>query len=597
LTFDWAANPLVYRYDDPALGETRLSGDVASVNVAAFYTFWRLRLAASMPLHLSSGSDVGASGFHPGDLRIDLKGTLVDRHDTGFGLGLAADLAVPTGAPGAWTGDGTPTVGGRLLATFGRARGIVSANVGVRGGALAELPPDLDWGTRLTWGLGGAVPIVEPLDAFAEIDGEASLAALDAIGAAPMEWRAGLHYYPIAPLVVTLAGGTGITTGVGAPDYRVVAGLAWVPPRPAGSADASVRPSGLDRDGDGVPDTQDLCPTQPEDRNGVDDEDGCPDAGLTPTRFQVIDPRGQRIANAAVELVSGPESARYVLGSGEMTRSIAPGKYRAVATAEGYEDVVDTLEVPDAARHEHTFTMKPMIAGGRLVVVATNEQGTPVGALVSVLGGGKKFTTGADGVGEERLPLGKTELSVWAEGYQAERVKAEIVRDEPTRVSVVLKPARAVVRDDRVEILDKVFFEFDSATIKAESFRILDEVTAILLNHPEITLVEVQGHTDDQGTDEYNLGLSERRAAAVRDYLVTSGVEPGRLLAKGYGESEPLQPGTSEAAREANRRVVFKILKGGSGAVVRPPDADDRGGVRGQGQGKPPPPEGRPDRR
>ncbi len=594
--FDYAKDPLVYRYDDPARGETRLSGDVATAHVAAFYTFWRLRLAAAMPLHVSSGGDVDIGGFNPGDLRLDLKATLVDRHTTGFGLGVAADVGLPTGAQAAWTGDGSPTFGGRLLATVGSKRGIVSANLGVRGGATAVLPPDLDWGTRLTWGVGGGVPVVEELDTFAEIDGELSLAAIDAVGAMPIEWRAGIHYHPRPQIVVTAAFGTGITQGVGAPDYRVMAGVSWVPNVLGQTADVTTVAKGLDRDGDGIPDAQDLCPSQPEDRNGVDDEDGCPDAGLTPTRIQVIDGRGQRVANASVELVSGPESGRYVLGSGEMTRSIAPGKYRAVASADGYEEQAETLEVPDSARYEHTFTMKPAIAGGRVVVMATNEQGLPVAALVTVLGGGRKFTTGADGVGEERLALGKTELSVWAEGYQAERVPAEIVRDGPTRVSVVLKPARALVRADRVEILDKVFFEFDSDTIKAESFRILDEVTAILLNHPEITLLEVQGHTDDQGAEDYNLALSDRRAAAVRAYLVQAGVDPARLQARGYGEAEPLQPGTSPEAREANRRVVFKILQGGSGAVVRPPDAPPRGdGPR--GQGKPPAPEGRPDRR
>ncbi len=594
--FDYAADPLVYRYDDAALGETRLSGDVATANVAAFYTFWRLRLAASMPLHLTSGSDLGESGFNPGDLRLDLKATLVDRYKTGFGLGLAADVGIPTGNPAAWVGDGAPTFGGRILATAGFKRGIVSANLGVRGGTVDELLPDLDWGTRLTWGVGGGVPILEELDTFAEIDGEVSLTAIDAIGASPMEWRAGIHYYPRSEIVVTAAFGTGITQGVGAPDYRVMAGLSWVPPVREKASDVSTAAKGPDRDGDGIVDAQDRCPTQPEDRNGIDDDDGCPDAGLTPTRLQVIDPQGQRVANASVELVSGPESGRYVLGSGEMTRSILPGKYRAIATADGYEESADTMEVPDTTRYEHTFTIKPAIAGGRVVVVATNEQGTPVAALVTVLGGGRKFTTGADGVGEERLALGSVELSVWAEGYQAERVKAEVVKDEPTKVSVVLKPARAIVRDDRVEILDKVFFEFDSATIKAESFRILDEVTAILLNHPEITMLEVQGHTDDQGSDEYNFGLSERRAASVRDYLVQAGVDSSRLVANGYGESMPLQPGTSEEAREANRRVVFKILRGGSGAVVRPPDAPPNGeGPR--GQGKPAPAEGRPNRR
>ena len=590
--FDYAKDPLIYRYDGDA-EDTRLTGDVATANLAVFFTLSRVRLAVDMPLHLASGSDLATGGsFNPGDLRLDLKATLVDRAKTGFGVGAAIDLGLPTGNPDAWLGDPSPTFGGRVIATAGRKRGIVSANVGVRGGGVADLLPDLNWGTRLLWGLGGAVPVVEELDAFAEIDGELSLTQLDALGAAPIEWHAGVKYYPRPELVVSGAFGTGLTTGVGAPDFRAIAGLSWVPVVKR-DADVVTSAKGPDRDGDGIEDAKDLCPGQPEDRNGRNDEDGCPDAGLTPTRLQVIDPRGQRIANASVELESGPESGRYVLGSGEMTRSLPPGDYKVVAAAEGYESEAGAMKVPDAERFEKTFTMQPVILGGRVIVAATNEAGAPVAALVTVLGGGKKFTTGADGVGEERIPVGPAELSVWAEGYQAERVTTQVGKDQPARVSVVLKQARAVVKGDRVEILDKIFFEFDSATIKAESFRLLDEVAAILLNHPEITLVEVQGHTDDQGSDAYNLGLSDRRAAAVRDYLVTAGVEAARLEAKGYGESEPLQPGTSEEAREANRRVVFQIRKGGSGATVRPADAPPKGdGTR--GQGKPPRPEERP---
>lgn len=600
LWFNYAADPLVYRYDD-GQNETRLTGDIATANLAAFFTISRFRLAVDMPLHLAAGSDRGSGGFSPGDLRFDLKATLVDRAKTGFGIGAAIDLGLPTGDEAAWLGDSGATFGGRIIATAGRKRGILSANVGVRGGPPAELLPDLEWGTRLYWGVGVGVPVVEELDAFAEIDGELSFADLDALGAAPMEWRAGVKYYLRPEIVLTGAFGTGITTGVGAPDFRAVAGLAWVPMIKREADVVTTTAKGPDRDGDGIEDAKDLCPGQPEDRNGRNDDDGCPDAGLTPTRIQVIDPRGQRVANASVELVSGPESGRYVLGSGEMTRSLPPGKYKVLALADNFADEAGVMDVPDADRFEHTFTLDPVILGGRLIVLAENEQGAPVSALVTVLGGGKKFTTGPDGVGEERLPLGAVEVSVWAEGYQAERVKSTIQKDEPSKVSVVLKKARAVVKDDRVEILDKVFFEFDSATIKAESFRILDEVTAILMNHPEITLIEVQGHTDDQGADEYNLGLSDRRAGAVRDYLVTAGVEAARLQAKGFGESEPLQPGTSVEAREANRRVVFQIRKGGSGAAVRPADTvrpsettgpSDR--PRGQGAGKPPRPEDRP---
>ena len=203
--------------------------------------------------------------------------------------------------------------------------------------------------------------------------------------------------------------------------------------------------------------------------------------------------------------------------------------------------------------------------------------GQPLAALVTVLEpSGRRFSTGEDGVGTERMPEGARELRVWAEGYAPERVRVTEEGGKTARLDVTLQPSRVDVYADRVEIRDKVFFELDSATIKAESFRILDDVVATLQGHPQIELLEIQGHTDDQGAEDYNLTLSQRRADAVMRYLVEAGVEPQRLVAKGYGETRPLQPNATAEARETNRRVAFRILRG-----APKPDAPRGGGERG----------------
>ena len=89
---------------------------------------------------------------------------------------------------------------------------------------------------------------------------------------------------------------------------------------------------------------------------------------------------------------------------------------------------------------------------------------------------------------------------------------------------------------------------------------VLREVAQILKAHPEMTLVEVQGHTDAVGTDEYNRELSQRRVDNVRSWLVAEGVEASRLVAKGYGESQAKGSVDSETERAADRRVVFIVL-------------------------------------
>ncbi|MEZ4368820.1 MAG: OmpA family protein [Kofleriaceae bacterium] len=118
-----------------------------------------------------------------------------------------------------------------------------------------------------------------------------------------------------------------------------------------------------------------------------------------------------------------------------------------------------------------------------------------------------------------------------------------------------------VVTDTNIEILDKVYFEYNKDIIKKESYPILDAVAATLEGTTDIKLVEIQGHTDERGNDAYNLDLSNRRAASVRKYLIDKGIDSGRLTSQGYGETQPVDPGHNEKAWADNRRVEFLILK------------------------------------
>lgn len=99
-----------------------------------------------------------------------------------------------------------------------------------------------------------------------------------------------------------------------------------------------------------------------------------------------------------------------------------------------------------------------------------------------------------------------------------------------------------------------VNFHFDSNELTVQSKVILDDVAAILLNHPELRL-EVAGHTDSEGIDEFNMDLSQRRALSVRAYLVSKGVDAGHLTARGYGEERPVESNEDSNGRAANRRV------------------------------------------
>ena len=113
-----------------------------------------------------------------------------------------------------------------------------------------------------------------------------------------------------------------------------------------------------------------------------------------------------------------------------------------------------------------------------------------------------------------------------------------------------------VITEKKIEILETIYFEYNKALIKPESFGILDKVVQVLQMFPEIKL-EVQGHTDDKGNDFYNMCLSAARAESVKNYLIAHGIEGWRLSSVGYGETCPIDSNMTDDGRARNRRVEF----------------------------------------
>ena len=121
----------------------------------------------------------------------------------------------------------------------------------------------------------------------------------------------------------------------------------------------------------------------------------------------------------------------------------------------------------------------------------------------------------------------------------------------------------ASISNGLINIVEQVRFRTNRADIQGRrSNEILDSVVAILNAHPEITNVDIQGHTDDKGNAERNRGLSRDRANTVMQYLVAHGIAASRLQAHGFGPDRPLVQGRSRRARAANRRVEFRITVG-----------------------------------
>jgi OOP family OmpA-OmpF porin len=124
------------------------------------------------------------------------------------------------------------------------------------------------------------------------------------------------------------------------------------------------------------------------------------------------------------------------------------------------------------------------------------------------------------------------------------------------------KPTPIVENTDNVlkDVFDNLNFEFGKAEIKKESLPYLDSLADTIIKAKNWKL-DIEGHTDDKGGNEVNMKLSQSRADAVKNYLVSKGVSAEIITAKGFGENKPLVPNDSDANREKNRRVEFKITK------------------------------------
>lgn len=109
-----------------------------------------------------------------------------------------------------------------------------------------------------------------------------------------------------------------------------------------------------------------------------------------------------------------------------------------------------------------------------------------------------------------------------------------------------------------VDFSEKILFEYDRSNLSTSATANLNKLVEVLNEYPD-TNIEIQGHTDSKGSDDYNMRLSRRRAAEVASYLRTRGVAGPRMITKGYGESAPVAENDSDEGRAQNRRVTFLI--------------------------------------
>jgi peptidoglycan-associated lipoprotein len=158
-----------------------------------------------------------------------------------------------------------------------------------------------------------------------------------------------------------------------------------------------------------------------------------------------------------------------------------------------------------------------------------------------------------------------------AEREQAEREAREREEAERRRQQQIADSLAALGRNTeavRTLLATMIHFDYDKSNIRPDDANVLDQKVAILQTNSDLR-IRISGHCDERGSDEYNLALGNRRATSAKQYLVSHGIDAGRIETVSYGEERPVDPGHDEGAWSRNRRDEFEILSGGD--VLRQP--------------------------
>jgi outer membrane protein OmpA-like peptidoglycan-associated protein len=461
------------------------------------------------------------NSFTTADLRIVPKLKILDPQDfSGFGLGLLAPISIPSGDEGSYNSEGSVRIEPRLVLDYQTEGGFaVAANVGFQPRGERQVLNFVN-DDALKWGLGLEVPLVQDELAligsvFGTVDVGSGVSADDG-RTMPIEALGGVQWWFAEDWVGNVGAGGGLTSGVGSPDFRTFLSIGYTPKARALSDD----------DNDGVPNDLDKCPAEPEDRDGFEDADGCPDVdndkdGILDVADGKVDDSGFGVCRNEPEDNDGFEDADGCPEK-DNDKDGVPDELDGVADASGF----------GACRNEPE----------------DNDGFEDADGCPDPDNDGDKVLDVADGDKDET-------------GFGKCRNEPETVNEWKDEDGCPDEKPKAILTDTAIQILEKVYFDFDKATIQQVSYPLLDAVVTILVENPKVNLIRVEGHTDNKGARAYNQGLSDRRAKAVMKYLVSKGVDAKRLVAKGYGFDFPIAPNTTEQGRDQNRRVEFNILE------------------------------------
>jgi outer membrane protein OmpA-like peptidoglycan-associated protein len=526
LDADYASRPLVVTDAAAANRSYALVRQAAGLNLRlALGLGHRLEVAALVPVTAYQSGDTPADAAPPARggleaLRVGAKARLLGNGMSGASLGAVVLVAIPTGAGGGLVHETGVGGEGKLFGDLRAGGFTASLGAGVRlrqATHLYDIPLHnelvgaasgdyrLDTRTSFFGELAGATPLAHPAASAKQTPLELLLGGRQRFGA----------------LTVFGAAGPGLREGYGTPVLRLVAGASWsnapldvdhdgvddetdrcplAPEDRDGFEDNDGCPD-VDNDGDGVPDKKDKCPDVAEDKDGFEDDDGCPD----------LDDDRDGVPDAVDKCRKEPETKNgYKDDDGCPDRNMR-------LVDEDKDGVMDDVDkCPKLPEDKDAFE---------------DDDGCP------------EPDNDKDGI-----PDGK-------DACPNEPETINNVKDDdgcPDKGIVTLK-------EGELETLSPIFFATDRARVRHAFRPTLDDIAAILKAHPEIGRCAVEGHTDATGPAAWNAKLSLDRARSVATYLTGKGVEAARVIAIGQGDALPWATNQTAAGRAANRRVIFHI--------------------------------------
>lgn len=513
--------------------------------------------------------DLAAIGL--GDLRVVPKVRVLRTQDFGFDLAVIPTFTLPSNFPReSYLGDPSLTFAPTIALSRELYGVTMATNLGYR------LRPDTQFlgmrvGQELFYRAAVRYDFTSllqvPVQVSAAVDGSTYLfAPFENLYENPVEVLFGAGWDVWGPVQLFADAGFGVVPGYGAPDARLIVGARYAP-----------RTTDLDMDG--IHDDDDACPEAPEDLDGFEDVDGCPETdndgdGILDVNDscanEAEDQDGFRDGDGCPDTDNDNDTVLDVNDTcpnepGTPERDGCPLRD---TDGDGLNDDVDKcpteqgpVELEGCPRRDgdgdglaDDVDHCPEEAGPVTAAGCPDKDGDGVGdktdrcpdepGLKAFQGCNDKDGDGIADLDDKCPDKPETINGVDDEDGCPDRGKSLVI-----------------LRNDKVEILEKVFFDFDSATIQKRSFNLLTQVKSLLRAHPHATKVRVEGHTDATGDDDYNLKLSQSRAESVRAFLIKAGIDEARLEAKGFGETQPLGSNKTAKGRDKNRRVEFVIIE------------------------------------